>query len=196
EVRAALIEAAAELLAERGPRAVSAREIARRARVNHGLVHRHFGSKETLIRAVLDELVSDARARFAPGAALGTSVRHALLSELAHGRRYFQVLARALLDGYVDWLQDAEFPVIRSALDALSDAQRRGALDASYDPRALTATWIALALGWLVFEPFALAASGLANEPAEEVRARVLRDWERLAVGALARHTAGAESLA
>ena len=51
ETVAALIDAAIALLAERGPAAVSVRDIATRAGVNHGLVHRHFGSKQALVRA-------------------------------------------------------------------------------------------------------------------------------------------------
>ncbi|MFO7557486.1 MAG: helix-turn-helix domain-containing protein, partial [Desulfobacterales bacterium] len=50
EVVTALIRAAAELFSEKGVEAVSLRKIAVRAGVNHGLIHRHFGSKEALRR--------------------------------------------------------------------------------------------------------------------------------------------------
>ncbi|MCV7113486.1 helix-turn-helix transcriptional regulator, partial [Mycolicibacterium setense] len=43
EVAAAVLEAAADLFAERGPAATSIRDIAARSKVNHGLVFRHFG---------------------------------------------------------------------------------------------------------------------------------------------------------
>ena len=43
----------ADLFAERGPAATSIRDVAKRAAVNHGLIHRHFGSKERLVGAVL-----------------------------------------------------------------------------------------------------------------------------------------------
>lgn len=56
EVAAAILEAATELFAERGPAATSIRDIAARAGVNHGLVFRHFGTKEQLVGAVLDHL--------------------------------------------------------------------------------------------------------------------------------------------
>src|SRR5271157_1434984 len=45
EVVAAGLEAAGELFAEKGPAATSIREVAARAGVNHGLLHRHFGRK-------------------------------------------------------------------------------------------------------------------------------------------------------
>src|SRR5690348_4452281 len=56
EVVSALLESAADLFAERGPAATSIRDIAARSRVNHGLIHRHFGSKDGLVAAVLDHL--------------------------------------------------------------------------------------------------------------------------------------------
>lgn len=53
-VMAALIEAAADLFAEKPPGRVSIREIAEHAGVNHGLIHRHFGSKHGLIKSVTE----------------------------------------------------------------------------------------------------------------------------------------------
>ena len=47
--RAAILEAAREVFAERGYARATIREIARRAGVTHGLVMRHFGSKEQLL---------------------------------------------------------------------------------------------------------------------------------------------------
>src|ERR1700761_8898352 len=56
EVAAAILAAATELFAERGPAATSIRDIAARSNVNHGLVFRHFGTKDQLIGAVLNHL--------------------------------------------------------------------------------------------------------------------------------------------
>ncbi len=47
--RAAILEAAREVFTERGYGRATIREIARRAGVTHGLVMRHFGSKERLL---------------------------------------------------------------------------------------------------------------------------------------------------
>ena len=59
EVVAAILDSAAEMFAERGPAAASIRDIAARAHVNHGLVFRHFGTKEQLVAAVLDHLAAN-----------------------------------------------------------------------------------------------------------------------------------------
>lgn len=52
--RAALIEAASELFAERGYHDSSVAEIGTRAGVSRGLVNHHFGSKENLLTAVIE----------------------------------------------------------------------------------------------------------------------------------------------
>ena len=51
--RAAILEAAQEVFTERGYARATIREIARRAGVTHGLVMRHFGTKERLLIAAL-----------------------------------------------------------------------------------------------------------------------------------------------
>ena len=56
ETRARLRAAAAELFRERPPGEVSVREIAQRAGVNHGLVHRLYGGKDALVLAVLRQV--------------------------------------------------------------------------------------------------------------------------------------------
>src|SRR5438045_6558281 len=55
DLRTALLEAAAELLDEGGPEAVSLRECARRAGVSHAAPYRHFETKDALLFALADE---------------------------------------------------------------------------------------------------------------------------------------------
>jgi TetR/AcrR family transcriptional regulator, repressor for neighboring sulfatase len=54
-VREALIQATTEMIVEQGL-AMSVREIAARADVNHGLVHTYFGSKDSLLAAAFDQI--------------------------------------------------------------------------------------------------------------------------------------------
>ncbi|MFW6052202.1 MAG: helix-turn-helix domain-containing protein, partial [Myxococcota bacterium] len=178
EVTEALLQAAADLFAERGPAAVSTREIARRAHVNHGLVHRHFGTKDALVRAVIDRLLLDARERFAGdgGEALAPIE---LLTAVASDDRYWKVLARALLDGHAGELLRGRFPLARSAVERLRRTQRAGEIDADLDPRELVASGLALLLGWLLFEPFLAAAVGLDRLSPATLRRRVFALWQR-----------------
>ena len=58
ERKADILSATVELLAERGPAAITLRQIAERAGVPHSLIVRHFGDKATLIRqATFGELI-------------------------------------------------------------------------------------------------------------------------------------------
>lgn len=54
-LRKALLDAAAELIGEQGPRAFTLREAARRAGVSHNAPYRHFASKDELLVAVAAE---------------------------------------------------------------------------------------------------------------------------------------------
>ena len=54
-VRASLLRAARELFAQRDFKATSVREIAAAARVNPAMIHYHFGDKDGLYRAMLQE---------------------------------------------------------------------------------------------------------------------------------------------
>ena len=162
EVVAALVSAAARLFADRGPAAVSLREVAREANVNVGLIHRHIGGKDDLLAAVLrarpgtaaiDQLVGSPLEEFVP-MLLQTNFGEALFSRLQ---------ARTILDGFdIQGLQRS-FPVYEYAVEQLcdrvpeADAVARGAL-------------LAVAvIGWAVFGPTMLQIAGAADRPIEEV---------------------------
>ena len=183
EVVAALLDAATDLFAARGPGAVSVRDVATRAGVNHGLVHRHFGSKDGLVRAVLDRLVADLRARYAGGVPDG-AVRSALFDEIAANDEYWRVLARTLLDGHTEWLDHGQFPLIGAGVASLDAAMKRGGGQAFGDAQAMVASYAAAALGWLVFEPFIAAATGMKGTAASR-RKRMLALWDHLERAAL-----------
>lgn len=178
EVKRALLDAAAELLAERGPEAVSVRDVAARALVNHGLVHRHFGSKRELVRAVMADLTSKLAAEVH---ALPPTTMPSALATTAEANVYWRVLARALLDGIDPRELQGGFPVVRLLLDRAREAQHAGLLRRDVDARLLTATGLALGLGWLLFEPFVLAATGLRRRDRARLRGEALALFLRAA---------------
>ncbi|OBG80389.1 TetR family transcriptional regulator [Mycobacterium sp. NS-7484] len=165
EVVAAALSAAAELFAERGPSATSIRDIAAKSNVNHGLIYRHFGTKDQLVGAVLEHL--------------GTK-----LTELLDGDgpaeeidrnmdQHMRVMARALLDGYPVGQLQTRFPGVTRLLGQVLpnfDDPRGG--------RLAVANAVALQMGWRLFEPFLRSAAGLDAD--EEVREAVGAEIARM----------------
>ena len=159
-----LIVAAAELLAEIGPRSVTVRAIAERAGVNHGLVHHYFGGKDGLVRAAMVRLVMDhaerARVRAHGGplpAALG----------LVDDPVYLRAVVRAVLDDEPALARtelDLGVSVPRAALEHV--AASRGQVEPDMETKALLGLGMAMEMGWAALEPFICAVTGV--EPGEE----------------------------
>jgi AcrR family transcriptional regulator len=148
EVVAAVLESAADLFAERGPAATSIRDIAARSSVNHGLIHRHFGSKDGLGGAVLDHLgqrLAELVAAGAEGSTIGEAVD-----------RQLRVLARTSLDGYSIGELQSRFPTMEVLLDSV-----RARHSTEIGARLAAAHTIALQLGWCLFGDFLRASTGL-----------------------------------
>jgi AcrR family transcriptional regulator len=159
-----LVEAAAELFAARGPHAVSVREVAGAAGVNHGLVHHYFGSKEGLVVAVLEELAARSAAELDSG-----NPPETIYAEDGAAARHGRILAFLLLSGADLSHYKRGFPTA----DALIARCRHRGLTARA-ARERAAQTLALVTGWQLFEPFITAATGL--EQSSATRARVLGD--------------------
>lgn len=82
--RAALIETARALFAERGYAAVPADEIVRASGVTRGALYHHFGDKQGLFRAVVEQLEEEITAEVAATARDATDPVAAGLAALSH----------------------------------------------------------------------------------------------------------------
>ena len=141
EVVPAIQAAALELLAERGPREVTVRDIAAAAGVNHALVHRHFGTKDELVRTVLrTESAAIARA----AAERPRDDLPGLLALLDEHPAYWRLLARIVLDS-PSLLDGADMPAANAFVELVGGARRGG------PARTRAALSGALVLGWIVF---------------------------------------------
>lgn len=154
EVTAAILTAAADLFAERGPAATSIRDIAARSKVNHGLVFRHFGVKQKLVGAVLDHLATETIALM--DSDVPAEEKAPVLD------RHMRVMARTVLDGYPAGQLQTYFP---GAAQLLSEARRYH--DSDRSARLAVAHAQALKFGWLVFGSFLGSAIGFDITPAE-----------------------------
>lgn len=163
-----LITAAADLLGEVGPRALSVRMIAERAGVNHGLVHHYFGGKAELLRAAMTRLVEEHH-DFAKEKS-GGRVFPAPLA-LTGDPRYLRAVVRAVLDDDYE-LATTEVAtgssIPRSVLEHLT--ARRGASEPDVETKALVAAGMAFEMGWAALEPFIMTVVDVGEDDVEAVR--------------------------
>lgn len=171
--RDALLKAARELFAEKGAEAVSTREIASKANVNNGLIHRHFRTKDALLREVLEGLSAEISSVDDEGEESATLIR--FFQAVRERETYWKLLARSILDGQpVDRVQRT-FPTIEKAIKLIEDMQAQGRGPKDADPRTVAVLLAAVAFGWLVFEPWLLAAGGFADDEKDEAGRDVIR---------------------
>lgn len=167
KVAAAILEAATDLFAERGPAATSIRDIAARCGVNHGLVFRHFGTKEQLVGAVLDHLGANL------SALLATDTPAEVVEQSLD--RQMRVMARTVLDGYPAGQLQKRFPNIATLLDGV-----RPLHDDELHARLAVANALALQFGWRLFAPILRAATGIEELTDAELRRAAGAEVERI----------------
>jgi TetR/AcrR family transcriptional regulator, repressor for neighboring sulfatase len=156
EVVEALLDAAERLFGEAGPGDVSLREIARAAGVNHGLVHRHFGTRDDLVDRLMERMAArwteELEATRDYAAAIETILGSDDEAPTTAGA-WLRLLAWSLL---------TEPPARSGAvqrryatLDRLPPLLTEGEQE---DPAITTAAAIALVFGWRFFHPYIRAA--------------------------------------
>jgi TetR/AcrR family transcriptional regulator, repressor for neighboring sulfatase len=152
EVVEALLDAANRLFAAKGPADVSLRAIAREANVNHGMVHRHFGTRDDLVDRLLERMAANWTA-FAQSADDFTAAVEPMLGQDDSA----ESSAGA-------WLRLLAWSLLTEAPAASGAVQRRYAtldlLPAMLtdrepdDAAATTAAALALVYGWRFFHPY------------------------------------------
>ena len=168
EAEAKLIAAAADLLGEVGPRAMSVRMVAERAGVNHGLVHHYFGSKEGLMRAAMLLLVEQ-HAEDVREKSHGNPIPDALV--LTSEPRYLRAVVRAVLDNEMELATmelEAGVSIPRGALQHVAKMRHLDVPDTQI--KALAAIGMALEMGWAALEPFIFSVADVQGKEQEQVR--------------------------
>lgn len=163
EVMEAVRTAATDLFAERGPDAVTVREVADRAGVNHALIHRHFGTKEELLRVVLSAAIERMAAAARHTTNTSEDIRE-VVSALRREEPAIRLLGWAILAGYPIEKVWPDYPAFQKVQTVLTDEQERsGGRGDREDPRIVVATGTAMLFGWIMFRPFLDRAAGLTD---------------------------------
>jgi AcrR family transcriptional regulator len=153
-----IIDATLSLWTAKGPAELSLRSIAARADVNYGLVHRHFRTKEAVIRAAMDRVVVRSLQFIADSEDLVEAMDKVLPpSTGAHAR----LLAWAILQYVVDDVLPAEDPFLKRLCELAAVDVDPGASDADTLAKVKAGSMLATLYGWRLFEPYLVRGLGL-----------------------------------
>jgi AcrR family transcriptional regulator len=158
----ALVDATGQLILERGV-TMSVRDIARRAGVNHGLVHTYFGSKEALLAAAFGHLVDRAAVELDEDGFPPPDLAFRRGGEIA------KALARTMLDVTGD--PYPSHPILPSWRAALARS-RPDATRTELDEAVIVAT--TLGLGWALFAEHLCSILDVDQDERDSIEQRVL----------------------
>ena len=169
-VKAALIDAAADMLGEVGPRSISVRDVADRAGVNHGQIHHYFGSKRGLLEDAMRHL---AREHFDHAMARQGDAAYPPPLSLAEDVRYWRAIAQAVIEGDLELAGIEIEEGISVPQHVLAGVQAtRGDETDELDLKAAFAVMAAQQLGWVAFERFVFMLGDVPREQETELRER------------------------
>jgi TetR/AcrR family transcriptional regulator, repressor for neighboring sulfatase len=171
EVRAATLEAAADLFATRGVDAVSLRDIAEAANVQLNLISRYIGNREALIA----EVFAQASVDLAEAVATHPLSGQGFTADTPMGRWVRIAAVMAISGRPLPVTPDEANPVTAMAHTL---AEGYGVDDESARVRAAQIT--AAALGWRIFEDYLVQAAGLDEIGLETLREDLAHSARRL----------------
>ena len=157
EVVDSIIDATISLWTAKGPAELSLRSIAARAGVNYGLVYRHFGTKEAVIRAAMDRVVARSLTFVEDSDDLVDALDRVMPpSTGAHAR----LLAWAILQYVVDDVLP-EDDAFLARLVALASEDSGTAGRADNETKVKVGSMLAMLYGWRLFQPYLVRGLGL-----------------------------------
>lgn len=167
--KAAIIAAARRLFAERGIATVSIRDIAKAARVSHGLVQQYFGTRKRLIAAIIRREIDSFHEQAAlPEAIAANRILGGICEQLQAGmpafRDYALLITRAELAGLKpEKLLDPTVPTPAMTLATVIQELQSKAPDVSdrLDPRLVSAYINASLFAFAVLSPWLMTSVGL-----------------------------------
>ena len=180
EITEAILKATEQLLPKHNPSDISLRQIADAANVNYSLIHRYFGTKESVIIAAHERILNKAGEQFSTVDELEGNVGVLFKISGKNASRRI-LLARAMLDGADPHLIRHHFPIMQQLIELLRKKKSETENPSEYDAETLAAFFAASSLGWFFFEPFLLASTGLDKKDKDAVHDQIIKILEKTA---------------
>jgi TetR/AcrR family transcriptional regulator, repressor for neighboring sulfatase len=172
-VKLAILDAAEELLLERNPNEISVREIAKKANIKHPLIFRHFGSKDELVKAVHARQIANVHTKIENLDNIQGNI--GAFFKAVEENKFRQIaLARAMIDGIDPHLLQNQFPVMQRFIELIAKKRSLTEKDYKFDTNILGAVLASTALGWILYEPYILAAADLEDINIDDVKKEVV----------------------
>ncbi len=172
DVMAAIMATTAVLISRRGVNSITLRDIARKANVNHGLIFRHFGSKEKLIRAVGLHMVNS---MFEETKKRNESLLDSLFGMDDRYSMNIRVIVRIILDDPKEnAIVDAK-PLIDKFLDWINEEQKKFRISPAVDPIVLMFTFACVVFGDELFGPYIRKIMDIPADSYKRLRPQILQ---------------------
>lgn len=161
-----ILLAAADLFARKGPAKVSLREVAAAADVPYGLIHRFYGTKENLLVAVMQLLVSYGGDRLSGEQDIYRALEISFGADADSGQ-FGRMLTWAIFEGTPPerLLGDARSHGYRTQIDALWADPEPPAVRADFDSNVLASLIALIGSVWDVYEPYLTRLAELPGSP-------------------------------
>ena len=178
EIIDAILRATEKLLPKHNPADISLRQIAEAANINYSLIHRYFKTKESVIVAAHERILSKVEEQFSAIDRLEGNIG-VLFKISGENISRRTLLARAMLDGQDPHLMRHHFPIMEQLIELLRKKKSEMKDPSEFDPETLAAFFAALSLGWFFFEPFLLTSTGLDHKDKNEVHLQIVQMLEK-----------------
>jgi AcrR family transcriptional regulator len=187
--KGAILRAAAELMAQRSPSEVTLREIAARAGVNYGLIHRHYGTKEQLLVEIFQEFTDYGATHIHDSETIHEAIRRTFTLDSGG---FARILSWAALDGvpaektFEDTTGMAAFQrLVEKEWASGSGAPRR----AEFDPRIVSSFVMLMISIWDFYAPYMQQVDDWGDRDLDDAHAEVLELMQALVSAAAPRRS-------
>ena len=185
EVMSVVVSVAGTLFASRSADSVSIRDIAAAANINHALIHRYFGTKESLLRTVMESSARELAKTLSDVGDIEEGMEILLTGAFEH-IGYIRAVHRTIIDGRDLRTLQRGYPTMKSLIEGLKAKRtsRPGSKGTrsrtDFQMRVLAAALMTLTSGWVLLERAQLLAAGLDQRDVAKVRKEIVAILQRL----------------
>ena len=162
-----LLASAGELLARYGPKAISNREIANHAGVNHGQIHHYFGSQRELLKKAITKLAVEHWQR--------TNIEGYQPLGLGIDKTYITAIIRCAIDGDLD-LATIELDQGLSVPRKITKEFYKDNLENidNIEAKSRMAMIMSSEIAWALLEPYLIITLEIKDKEKDKVKNRII----------------------